>query len=1131
MRTLRDPFYAQILKALEDLPPEQGPLFEECMADVLESRFPGLVPITGGSDAGMDGAVPHGEGEPFPLVCTVGTDVVGNLTKSLRSSLEHGSSPTGRVVLATSRRLTPQRLRTLRERARELGFVPVQIFEQRAVANLLYRSPKWARDLLALTGEPPALSVLPRTRRPLLEVELVGRDRDLMELRKFRGDLVLLGQPGSGKTFLLHALAREGWGLFVASRDVASILNAWREQRPPRLIVDDAHANLELLTELRHARSSANASFAIVATSWPGEREAVKAAMGGTLPPKLIRQLELLTRNEILKVYERVGVVAVPEVLRWLVDQAGNKPGLAVTLGSLFLQGDWERIRNAEALENDIVFRLSELVGRNVREVLGVFAVGGDAGMRLDDVAHFLNWSRADARSIAVGLGAGGVISDVGGRLAVWPRPLRSALLRSVFFTGGYSLPYDEAFDRAPDPSAAVEALADAALLGAAVPTEDLRRRVAAHGSSDSWAALARRSIADGRWVMAEHTGRMARIAPALLQTVPEEAVFRLLVEAEAELKPSLAARSDCLKALKQWLGSPRDWRRAAERRRAVARQAVRYRERGGNSIVATRAAALALSPTMEGTSLDPGAGDRLTIEWALLPAEQLREIASLWLVVRPLFQELDGQIWAQLTNAIWSWMHPAYAARGNAVSAEQQDVMTAFSRQVLEDLAQTAHFSVGVGAELQRLGEQATAALTIKSDPTFEILFPSAAKSLDGDGQRRERNRIAVESLAESWSSRRPETVAEDLRRYEAEAAGVKHRWPRQTPLLVTRMAALVADPSAWARSFSATGLAGDLVEPFAAKAVADRAPGWTVLLAEQLHQPNTSWSALLIALQERLPQDLDVEVVENARNALPLVETMALRGELPEWRLAGLLGMDDWQLALAAAVGEWLAEPRGKVRPTLLGSWRRAVLRARSREYGDDSRVEQTQYWLGEILREDADLAFDWIKERLRDPDLPIVDDEGGTFAMAIGTLDAARRRSLIPHLPTVDALISLLPMLVGRDASVYKVVLQRSDLVQYHLCPLTGCPDAAWAGLARIAMEYGYPATEVAAASFWASHSWWGDGIDYWKKWQAGFQELAESNDRNLVQVAEYGLRLAAERVLEGERHKRERELGRG
>lgn len=61
----RVPFYRSIIGRLDGrLDPE---LFEQCAADLLRAIYPTLVPIRGGTDAGMDGAIADGEGEPFPL--------------------------------------------------------------------------------------------------------------------------------------------------------------------------------------------------------------------------------------------------------------------------------------------------------------------------------------------------------------------------------------------------------------------------------------------------------------------------------------------------------------------------------------------------------------------------------------------------------------------------------------------------------------------------------------------------------------------------------------------------------------------------------------------------------------------------------------------------------------------------------------------------------------------------------------------------------------------------------------------------------------------------------------------------------------------------------------------------------
>ena len=53
----RDPFYEQILAGLNGLSDAERTLFQDCVTDLLRDTFPSLVPLRGGKDSGMDGAI------------------------------------------------------------------------------------------------------------------------------------------------------------------------------------------------------------------------------------------------------------------------------------------------------------------------------------------------------------------------------------------------------------------------------------------------------------------------------------------------------------------------------------------------------------------------------------------------------------------------------------------------------------------------------------------------------------------------------------------------------------------------------------------------------------------------------------------------------------------------------------------------------------------------------------------------------------------------------------------------------------------------------------------------------------------------------------------------------------------
>lgn len=433
---MRDPFYLKIVGGLQgDLDPD---VFEACAADLLLDEWPTLVPIQGGSDSGMDGAVADGIGEPFPLVTTTSKDVIGNLTRNLSKYKEEGGKRR-KAILATSTLLTARREQNLKDRASELGFTLVQVYSQPALASRLYRSPRWCRELLNLSGDPSPRSVVPKSDRPLREQPLLGRDEDLEWLENVEQDSLLVGQPGVGKTFLLHRFAVEGCGLFAVSEDRGELAGAVREQQPKVIIVDDAQVHLDLVRNLRQLRTDTGASFSILATCWPNDEKNVSGALN--LLSSDIRTLEPLTRDVMVEVVKGVGIYRPNELIREILNQAEGRPGLAVTLARLCLQGDIQRVFTGDALSRSFLNFFNRAVGERAGQILAAFSVGGDAGLPINLVAATLGLSPVEVQTAVVKLAAGGVVLDRGKQLlSVRPAALRHTLVRDVFFNGSFSL-------------------------------------------------------------------------------------------------------------------------------------------------------------------------------------------------------------------------------------------------------------------------------------------------------------------------------------------------------------------------------------------------------------------------------------------------------------------------------------------------------------------------------------------------------------------------------------------------------------------------------------------------------------------------------------------------------------------
>ncbi len=1096
---IRDRFYRQIVERLSgQLDPQ---LFEDCAVALLRSIYPTIVPIRGGSDSGMDGAIADGLGEPFPLVTTTSKNVIGNLTRNLQTYI-HDGGQRRKAVLATSQSLTPQKIRNLNRRATDLGFILIQVHEQADIADRLHRSPEWCRELLDLTGNPPALSAVPLSSRPLLNTPLVGRGADLEWLRQTQGDRLLVGQPGTGKTFLLNRLVMDDEALFVVSSDRAEIAAGLRSQHPPVIIVDDAQGHEELLLNLRQMRNEIGADFSIVASCWPGDSDTIANVL--SLAGSHIRQIDLLTRDEIVEVIHGAGVSGPNELVREIVNQAEGRPGLAVTLAQICLQGGVREVVLGEVLRSSILRFIEPRLGHEASIILAAFAVGGDSGMAMLDAARALGFGLVQVREAVVKLATGGVITDINRqRLSVRPPALRHALVRDVFFRGAFSVPIEPLLIAEADPQEKALTLIGAKRCGASVPVNLMISLVERANSNKVWTAFAWLGREEALQVIQRHPEIVVTTAAPILFHAPESILPLLLAAAIDDQRQLHSTPEHPLRIIHDWICETHPGDEEVISRRRVLLEAVEHwLSANGESRVGFQALKSALIPSFEYHSIDPGSGYQVTLTHGYVSIEELRAIQGFWPRAWALITRFPRFNWQSIRELVEIW---AYPGRLNVnISGETYEVMRSFAVQMLQDIVSIALDRPGVLHWAKQVADNAQLNIPIPLHREFEILYPERDFA-ESWREVEQRDSTAVRELAQQWSVLQPEQVVTQVIQIEMDAREANIDWPRWTPFLCGEIASQIAAPSLWVRTMIALNCTADLVQPFLQRSFIIGEADWPELAFMCLNHPQLKWATIsLVLTSPNPPSDLLEQVLSNLQGYAKNIEIHCFRSEIAEHIVLRLLQHPDPEIASAAAEGEWHAEPQGTVRITLQADWRQVVI----------DRVRD-DYFLSEVFPGNPDLAYLWLSARLRGdtPNWYRYDYERAIYA-ATNALDVESKRNLLHQIPERYQFSELVGVLVDSHLDLYRELLSIERLRDFHLVPLAGNPEGVWHDKALIAIEAGYSAQDVSRAVYGYSMviTWTGNESQMWSEWIERFDRLCSHEDERIRQVGEAGKRRA-------------------
>jgi hypothetical protein len=1106
---VRDPLWQQIKSAIQrQLDPT---IFERCAQDLLGKIYPGLVPVVGGSDAGMDGSFPSPDGT-FPLICTTGDDVLGNFRNSISNHLRRRSGPC-RCILATSQALTPQRRDNIFDEAKKLDVTIHQIHEQEDFIGRLYRNSAWRLELLGVTGAPPALSVFPPAFRQVEATLLLGRESDVEWLRMVEGDALIVGQPGSGKTHLHQHMAVEDGLLFVTSGDEVALANAIREQQPKIIAVDDAHIRLEWIDRLRRLRAEISADYRIHANCWPNYADSVRNRMG--VSATRIRQLHPIPRKVMNELIRAWGIWGPDQLIYLLLEQSAGRPGLCSALVQVCKQGETRRIWTGEALADRILVVGDLLRDETDREVLARIALGGDAGASIDAVATSMEMKRFELRERLTSLGVGGVIAEIrfaADRLIILPEPLRSVLLRDVFIKGPAPASLESAMPAYDDRASVASALMSAKQRGVAVPVATIRSLVFELNNPKLWEHYSWIHESTANDVLTNRPGVVTHAASGLLHHHPRRAIEALIRPESGRETMSPAEIDKLTRSISDWICEWNHEAETADRRKTLmeALDTIQTSESPLTADAVVRYLMMALDPQLRG--IRPDVVDRHAINFrrGIYPEASIHAIALLWSKALRLLPHQMGRNWPRLLGCLSDW---AWPGRGDVnIPPELSRFMKDSATSFMKDLLALPQCGPPLRKAIRRIALGAKLAIQIPQDDFFDLVFADRDYSSDWEKQRRERS-AELETLATRLIANGSQSASQALGTIEREVAQFddsRAGWDRMH--LYRTIAGRVKDPEAWMMAFIDQQVPPSFVAPFvevvrsaSPDALRNRLPD----LSDSSHYSELARCEILQDPSSS-PELLD-RVIKNLQPFERDNEYRFPYKRLPINVMRRLLSHERSAIRLGAALGEWQAEQSREVRPELVDVWTNAVLLT---EPSDGNSITM-------ILSERPDLAEDWASRRIQAGKHSLW-QFSHEIAMFSDKLSREQRLNLAVQMNTFDRFDeNVFDFLLGPDDGAFQIWITSIENDDVKVLPFRRKPSELWRRRAAIAMDSGIAPEAIADVTGEWGESWSGSQSAHFQSYLDEYEKLMLHPDLRFRVIAEKGLMWAKQRFEEARR----------
>lgn len=1100
-----DDLFDQIKDRLSKI--TDGNAFEEFASFSLSEAIPGFAPVNGPSDFGRDGEAPTDEGAA-PLTCTIQEDVIGNMTKTLTTYKDSGGKATIAYV-ATSQDLSNTKKQNLRKKAEELGFTLGPIYDAEYFVNEFYRHADWRLKLLGISGEIPALSKTPLSTRKSLDVPMIGRDTEIAALEGITGDILITGQPGSGKTYIADDYAKRHNGLFVISDDLSKIAEGIRKNTPECLVIDDIHSKPDLLVGLKHTRTELGLTFRIIGTSWTSDEANVQTAM--EIGSANVINLKQLTRDEVLAVINACGLErASNDLKREIINQSKGKPGLAITLSYLCIEGDWQKVFNGDSLYNLVVSTFKGRLGKDITALLSFIALGGDSGIGLTKLSLISGMAIAEVKTVLNELAFGGILSTKeDGNVSIDPDALRYPLVRELFFDGPGALRFEDYIEHYPDTDNVIETLLVTALKGAALDTARVLPYLDLSFSNQTWVYYGSLGADEAEYVASNNREAILAIPHPLLYRQPKVAMRELIYAAAEDHRELHSYPNHPIRILKDWTeGGRPGFNNESIGRRTALIEVVESIVNEGYSDEKTigRAIAAALNPHYEKHETDPGIGKSISFIQSYLSPEEFKRMHSVRKTASRIYGKLSSdEAFTEILAIVHDWVynqqnvHPDYLDK---IEAPKKEVAEA----LLKDLqaATVGHYLIQ--RHIRKSGTALGIDIQIDVPQEYEVLFPYESRSLRRETEVAARQSEAIKQLAKNWAKENLEQVAKRLNSLNEEANATNTSYPNYLNTFVAEINSEVSkdDLVEWASYLLGTGTAMLTID-VAIKIAEAKPQGYQAILQAMLDSEVHRVSAVQAILMHLTLTD-EAELFDAAKPHLSqfdgTIDTLCLRSELSTENELYVLDNVDENAAVRICGGIAHQYLEKQMPPELRKKWESAILNNSTKDYHTTSELEH-------LLTTNTEMVLPWFKSKLNLKH----DDKYGYFfhidniaQRTIEYLSDDYKKELLSLMDSSDSNYSLVAILVEDKPEMYKVLLANTEAEQLHLKPLS-IYNENWVDFAQAALAAGYAKEEIKKKSFHFDFGWSGNASDMWtgrKSDVLGHLQKTENSD--LISIIE-------------------------